>query len=199
MPVDTRRGGPSGPPLRRRAQPQLFKSAMPPADASGWLLARSTATTSSTSRNCSRPGISSSPIWNSTHRRRRPAGARTRPARAPRRPSASCDAPPRKGAPPVCHTRRLETRASAGASRRGGRQPGRVAVGWSHDVRGAGSGRCCTNRHWPARCPPTGSSPADAIRHWSAEGGHPIEDLTARTTSRVPTHLPGNRTARGVV
>ena len=23
--------------------------------------------------------------------------------------------------------------------------------------------RCCTNRHWPARCPPTGSSPADAI------------------------------------
>ena len=25
----------------------------------------------------------------------------------------------------------------------------------------------------------TGSSPADAIRHWSAEGGHPIQDLTA--------------------
>ena len=25
--------------------------------------------------------------------------------------------------------------------------------------------RCCTNRHEPARCPPTGSSPADAIRH----------------------------------
>ena len=24
-------------------------------------------------------------------------------------------------------------------------------------------GRCCTNRHGPARCPPTGSSPADAI------------------------------------
>ena len=23
--------------------------------------------------------------------------------------------------------------------------------------------RCCTNRHWPARCPPTGSSPADAV------------------------------------
>ena len=39
--------------------------------------------------------------------------------------------------------------------------------------------RCCTNRHWPARCPPAGSSPADAIRHWSAEGGHPIQDLTA--------------------
>ena len=27
-----------------------------------------------------------------------------------------------------------------------------------HDI-----GRCCTNRHWPARCPPTGSSPADAV------------------------------------
>ena len=39
--------------------------------------------------------------------------------------------------------------------------------------------RCCTNRHRPARCPPTGSSPADAIRHWSAEGGHPIQDLAA--------------------
>ena len=23
--------------------------------------------------------------------------------------------------------------------------------------------RCCTNRHWTARCPPTGSSPADAV------------------------------------
>ena len=39
--------------------------------------------------------------------------------------------------------------------------------------------RCCTNRDWPARCHPTGSSPADAIRRRSAEGGHPIEDLTA--------------------
>ena len=27
----------------------------------------------------------------------------------------------------------------------------------------AGARRCCTNRHWPARCPPTGSSLADAI------------------------------------
>ena len=45
--------------------------------------------------------------------------------------------------------------------------------------RGDVTGRCCTNRDWPARCPPTGSSPADAIRHWSAEGGHPIQDLTA--------------------
>ena len=24
-------------------------------------------------------------------------------------------------------------------------------------------GCCCTNRDWPARCPPTGSSPADAV------------------------------------
>ena len=38
---------------------------------------------------------------------------------------------------------------------------------------------CCTNPHWPARCQPTGFSPADAIRHWSAEGGHPIEDFAA--------------------
>ena len=28
---------------------------------------------------------------------------------------------------------------------------------------GGAPGRCCTNRDWPARCPPTGSSPADAI------------------------------------
>ena len=25
------------------------------------------------------------------------------------------------------------------------------------------TGRCCTNRHGPALCPPTGSSPADSI------------------------------------
>ena len=29
--------------------------------------------------------------------------------------------------------------------------------------RGVNTRRCCTNRHWPARCPPTGSSPADAV------------------------------------
>ena len=49
-------------------------------------------------------------------------------------------------------------------------------------------GRCCTNPHWPARCQPTGSSPADAIRHWSAEGGHPIEDFAAEDHF---TPLPG--------
>ena len=47
----------------------------------------------------------------------------------------------------------------------------------------SGSGRCCTNREWPARCQPTGSSPADAIRLWSADGGHPIENSQPRTTS----------------
>ena len=47
---------------------------------------------------------------------------------------------------------------------------------------------CCTNRRWPARCSPTGSSPADVIRHWSAESGHPIEDLTAEDDF---TPLPG--------
>ena len=50
------------------------------------------------------------------------------------------------------------------------------------------AGRCCTNRHWPARGPPTEFLPADAIRRWSAEGGHPIEDLTAKDDL---TPLPG--------
>ena len=50
------------------------------------------------------------------------------------------------------------------------------------------TGRCCTNPHWPARCPPTGFSPADAIRHWSPEGGHPIEDFAAEDHL---TPLPG--------
>ena len=52
--------------------------------------------------------------------------------------------------------------------------------------------RCCTNRDWPARGPPTGSSPANAIRHWSAEGGHPIEDLTAEDgLTPLPSWTPG--------
>ena len=56
-------------------------------------------------------------------------------------------------------------------------------------------GRCYTNRDWPARCPPTGSSPADAIRHWSAELGHPIEDLTAEDDlTPLPSWTPGAKT-----
>ena len=52
--------------------------------------------------------------------------------------------------------------------------------------------RCCTNRHRPARCPPTGSSPAHAIRHWSAEGGHPIQDLAAEDgLTPLPSWTPG--------
>ena len=47
---------------------------------------------------------------------------------------------------------------------------------------------CCTSRDWPARCQPTGSSPTDAIRHWSTESRHPIEDLTAEDDL---TPLPG--------
>ena len=53
------------------------------------------------SRNCSTPGTSWSPIWRSRRRRYQPVGGPTRsapPARASRRPSASCDAPPRKDA-----------------------------------------------------------------------------------------------------
>ena len=52
--------------------------------------------------------------------------------------------------------------------------------------------RCCTNPHWPARCQSTRSSPADAIRHWSSEGGHPIEDLTAEDDlTPLPVWTPG--------
>ena len=52
--------------------------------------------------------------------------------------------------------------------------------------------RCCTNRHWPARCQPTGFLPADAIRRWSAEGGHPIQDLTAEDDlTPLPSWPPG--------
>ena len=62
-------------------------------------------------------------------------------------------------------------------------------------AQGLSPGRCCTNRHWPARGQPTGSSPADAIRHWSAEGGHPIEDLTAEDDlAPLPGWAPGAKT-----
>ena len=54
------------------------------------------------------------------------------------------------------------------------------------------SRRCCTNPHWPARCQSTGSSPTDAIRLWSAEGGHPIEDFTAENgLTPLPSWTPG--------
>ena len=56
--------------------------------------------------------------------------------------------------------------------------------------------RWCTNRHGPARCSPTGSSPADAIRHGSAESGHPIEDLTAEDDfTPLPGWAPGAKTS----
>ena len=52
--------------------------------------------------------------------------------------------------------------------------------------------RWCMNPHWPARCQPTGFSPADAIRHWSAEGGHPIEDFAAEDhLTPLPGWAPG--------
>ena len=55
--------------------------------------------------------------------------------------------------------------------------------------------RCCTNRRWPARCPPTGFLPADAIRRWSAEGGHPIQYLTAEDDlTPLPSWAPGAKT-----
>ena len=84
-----------------------------------------------------------------TPRGGRPHPARTAaPRRAPRRPSASCDAR-----------------------------------------------RCCMNRHWPARCPPTEFLPADTIRRWSAKGGHPIQDLTAEDDlTPLPGWAPGAKT-----
>ena len=61
-----------------------------------------------------------------------------------------------------------------------------------YQLHGRASRRCCTNRQWPARGQSTGSSPADAIRHWSAEGGHPIEDLTAENgLTPLPSWTPG--------
>ena len=39
---------------------------------------------------------------------------------------------------------------------------------------------------------PTGFLPADAIRRWSAEGGHPIQDLTAQDDlTPLPSWTPG--------
>ena len=81
-----------------------------------------------------------------------------------------------------------------GNSRRTGDAAWRAAPPGPHRLpahRGA-PWRCCTNRDWLARCPPTGSSPADAIRHWSAEGGHPIQDLTAENgLTPLPSWTPG--------
>ena len=45
-----------------------------------------------------------------------------------------------------------------------------------------------------AGCQPTGFSPADTIRHWSAELGQPIEDLTAEDDiERVAMLLTGHK------
>ena len=39
---------------------------------------------------------------------------------------------------------------------------------------------------------PTGSLPADAIQRWSAEGGHPIQDLAAEDgLTPLPSWTPG--------
>ncbi len=54
--------------------------------------------------------------------------------------------------------------------------------------------RCCTNRNWPARCQPTGPSPADAIRRWPAKVGHPIQDLaTEDGLTPLPGWTPGSK------
>ena len=62
-------------------------------------------------------------------------------------------------------------------------------------LRASATGRCCMNRHWPARCPPTEFLPADTIRRWSAKGGHPIQDLTAEDDlTPLPGWAPGAKT-----
>ena len=43
-----------------------------------------------------------------------------------------------------------------------------------------------------------GSSPADAIRHWSAEGGHPIEDLIAEDDLTPLPKLDSGREGRPI-
>ena len=51
------------------------------------------------------------------------------------------------------------------------------------------------NYHWLARCQPTGFLPADAIRRWSAEGGHSIQDLTAQDDlTPLSSWTPGAQT-----
>ena len=146
----------------------------------------STATTSSTSRNCLRPETSWSPIWRST-RRRRAVGARTRPARAPRRPSASCDAPPHKArvrSPPApARRRRPRGRRVAGhrPSGRGGSRPGhtRRADPRSRHTRRRG-GTAAADGH--AR---DGSS--SATRGWASvratSRSHGAPSRTSRTSS----------------
>ena len=80
-----------------------------------------------------------------------------RHGRGTRPPGRSCDGRDAAGA-----------RGPLSRDRRAGRPWRRVDVGaaapercaWCHASDG---GRCCTNRHGPTRCHPTGSSPADAI------------------------------------
>ena len=103
----------------------------------------STATTSSTSRSCSTPGTSWSPIWRS--RRRRPAGACTRPARAPHHPSASSDAPPRKG-----RTAPRHRRVAAGLAGWRGRAPPSVRRGLHPVHRGATRDHRLSRHPWLA-------------------------------------------------
>ena len=89
-------------------------------------------------------------------RGRRPAGrlsgaARTGDAAWRAAPPDPHRRPAHRAAPPPRATHHRIRRASA--------PPG---TGSPPQAEGP-QGRCCTNRHWPARGPPTGSSPADTI------------------------------------
>ena len=150
----------------------------------------------------------SAPDYTTLSRRSQPLRRRLRPVSRPARASISCS------------TARVCPSSEAGewaAAKHGGRgqtwlaeaPPWRRSVrrdprphadrgdggGCDHRPRSARRGRwrrCCTNRNWPARGQSTRSSPADAIRHWSTEGGHPIENLTANDgLTPLPSWTPG--------
>ena len=74
-----------------------------------------------------------------------------------REPTAASSQPKGCAPTPVTISKRAWRMRSSGTRRSS-------ATVFGHAVhRGNGVRRCCTNRHWPARYPPTGSSPADAI------------------------------------
>ena len=135
------------------------------------------------SRNCSTPETNSSPIWRS--KRRRPAGARTRPARAPHHPSASYDAAPRKGARPP-GTGAWPGAAVAGHRppvRRGSRTGHRYEPARDRGTRGDGAGqrRRTRGRPGPRLRVHAGSHRQAEQRQGCAPSGHAV---------RRPSHGP---------
>ena len=82
--------------------------------------------------------------------------------------------------PQVSHTRRRETRASAGTSRKRDRPPGRVAVASSHDLRVRRIGVTC----WVARATAGGVGPGNGC-YGDRCGGPRGEAVTGRLAGRA--------------